>query len=743
MTCLALTVRFYDGRYHGQLDWPPSPARLFQALVAGAAHGKAVEEEDRHALRWLEALEAPIIAAPTMRLGQRLRSYVPNNDLDAVGGDPRRISEIRSPKVIRPILFDVKTPLIYFWTFDYSDEAQGNAQRTCAIAERVYQLGRGVDMAWAWGEIIEDIELESRLDAHGGPIYRPSKKAGGIALGAPHNGSLQALVTRHNEMSERFRTFYKPKPNKRGPDHKEVGGLIFSQPLKPRFRQVAYDSPPVRLLFDLIGERTPWRLDCIVALSELVRNAAAQKLKEKLPSESGKIENSIIGRPDSDEADKASRVRLMPLPSIGHRHADHAIRRVLVEVPANCQLRADDVEWAMSGLQVIDSMIDPETGEVRDQLALVSAVELDMLGHYGVDTISSPRLWRTVTPAALPQQAARRRIDPASRSGEEKGGRERTNEEKRAVFAATQALRHAAVSTRPLTMRVQREPFEAKGRRAEAFAPRTRFPKERLWHIEIAFAQPVRGPLIIGDGRYLGLGLLRPVKEPRRDVMVFPLLANERVAVSDCPHLLRAVRRALMALARTRDGAVETLFSGHEPEGAKANSGRHRHVFLASADINRDGYLDDLIVSAPWACDRSTRPGRREPADFDRVAASLGTVRAGRLGVIKLGPPEPPQQDDALFGPSREWESETLYRPTRHARRSENLTDAIVRDVIAECERRNLPRPEVEILESAAGPNGGGLEARLRLRFAVAVDGPILLGRDSHAGGGLFMVVPR
>jgi hypothetical protein len=33
-----------------------------------------------------------------------------------------------------------------------------------------------------------------------------------------------------------------------------------------------------------------------------------------------------------------------------------------------------------------------------------------------------------------------------------------------------------------------------------------------------------------------------------------------------------------------------------------------------------------------------------------------------------------------------------------------------------------------------AGPNRGGLEARLRLRFAIAVDGPILLGQDSHAG---------
>jgi hypothetical protein len=30
---LLVTVRFHDGRYHGSGDWPPSPARLFQAAV--------------------------------------------------------------------------------------------------------------------------------------------------------------------------------------------------------------------------------------------------------------------------------------------------------------------------------------------------------------------------------------------------------------------------------------------------------------------------------------------------------------------------------------------------------------------------------------------------------------------------------------------------------------------------------------------------------------------------------------
>ena len=35
------------------------------------------------------------------------------------------------------------------------------------------------------------------------------------------------------------------------------------------------------------------------------------------------------------------------------------------------------------------------------------------------------------------------------------------------------------------------------------------------------------------------------------------------------------------------------------------------------------------------------------------------------------------------------------------------------------------------------GPRGG-LRARIRLTFAVAVDGPILLGQGAHRGEGVF-----
>jgi CRISPR-associated protein Csb2 len=193
-----------------------------------------------------------------------------------------------------------------------------------------------------------------------------------------------------------------------------------------------------------------------------------------------------------------------------------------------------------------------------------------------------------------------------------------------------------------------------------------------------------------------------------------------------------------MALARKDDASVSPLFSGHEADGAKASSGRHRHVFLAVVDRDRDGFVDEVVVAAPWACDRTTKAQRLERAEFDRVASSLATVRAGRLGVISLTPVRIPKAGDRLIGPGRLWESATPYQPTRHARHIAELSGAVEHDVVDECGRRGLPRPRVEMLECSAGPNGGGVSARVRLQFVVAVEGPILIGRDSHAGGGLF-----
>lgn len=534
---LVITVRLHDGRYHGWGEWPPSPARLFQALVAGAARGNKVDEVACRALEWLEGLGRPTIASPKTWTGQRVQTFVPNNDLDAVGGDPTRVEEIRSSKIIRPKLFDIEAPFHYVWTFEPGEEGALRAQVICMLAERLYQLGRGVDMAWARGEVLDDEQLDERLSNYCGSVSRPSDGGSGRALACPQPGSLRSLEDRYAASTKRFKTQGEGNASRQ----------LFSQPPKPRFAQVGYDSPPVRQVYELRERPNQasfgvWPLACASKLVVLLRDRAVERLRRARPAGSAEIERTLVGRKanGADEGPTSARVRIVPIPSIGHQHVDHGIRRVLVEVPADCPLRADDVHWAFSGLEVGD----PETGEVLD-LVLTPSSDESMLARYGVADGIGFRVWRTVTPAALPETARRRRIEPTRGAADAKAGAERAAEQARAAAAVAQALRHAEVRTRTETIRVQREPFESKGERVEAFALRTRFAKERLWHVEITFNAPIAGPLVIGDGRFLGLGVMVPV---RRSQGVHAFVVESDLASTRQPlAMARALRRAVMA----------------------------------------------------------------------------------------------------------------------------------------------------------------------------------------------------
>jgi CRISPR-associated protein Csb2 len=496
-----ITVRLYEGRYHGTGDEPPSPARLFQALVAGVGLSGQLNQQDCEALTWLEKRQAPVIASPSMEFGQRVTNYVPNNDFDAVQGDPRRIGSIRTQKIIRPRLFDAAIPFLYAWTFDVVDENEDMAKGICTLAERLYQFGRGVDLAWAWGEALDVEVFEEQLLSYPGVVYRPSEGGSGRTVACPRQGSLASLKARYAAGNQRF------KAEGRGKAAKQ----LFSQPPKPLFVPVAYDSPPSRQVYEIQMNQSGnsfavWPLARASMLVVSLRDLAVKRLQVALPNRSSEIERVLIGRTanGADHEPTSIRVKIVPLPSIGHHYADHGIRRVLVLVPAGCPLRADDVHWAFSGLE----LVAPDMGADQPFVITPTADE-SMCVRFGIGDRPF-RVWRTVTPVALPESTRRRRIDPDHMIEEAKSGAERAAEQARAAGAVVQALRFAEIRARAESIRVQREPFEANGERVEAFAPGTRFAKERLWHVAITFKEPITGPLIIGDGRFFGLGVMVP-----------------------------------------------------------------------------------------------------------------------------------------------------------------------------------------------------------------------------------------
>lgn len=719
---LTIHVRAHEGRYHGDGDELPSPFRLFQALVAGAGISGPLDKQTKDALTWLEGLPgAPIIASPRLVRGQTLTMFMPNNDLDKFGGDVRNIAKTRgAQKVWRPRHFNPAVPWIYAWPF--ADDGGPHANTVCALSEKLYQLGRGVDMAWAWGEVLDGAALDAKLVEYNGIVRRPSA-GDGLLLACPSKGSFESLEGRYR--APRFRT--------------ESGQRVFVQQPKPSYRQISYESPPVRHVFELRSstdsERcVAWPLEGASLLVVAAREAACARLSAAMPNRIHDVDRHLVGRkPDGSNAVPAeSRVRIIPIPSIGMQYADREIRRLLVEIPAACPLRSEDVRWALSGAEIFA----PDTDESKGVLLSPSADD-DMLRHYGVGV--KARVYRSVTPVALTEEGRRRRIEPTRKLAEAKRGLERVVEISEARAAVVQALRHAGVRAPVESIRLQREPFNGAGSRVELFADKTRFDKHRLWHVEIRFVALLSGPLVIGDGRFLGLGVMAPLQTvPGIHTFV---VESGLVKDPDPIELARAFRRAVMARVQAALGEAATLppfFTGHETNGAPARSESNPHLyFLFLPGSSR------LMVLSPHIVER------REPKEterkhlhaLDEALSGFGELRAGSMGCLSLRSLSIDPDTDPLFAVSRVWESVTPYSVTRHIKQG-SAAEALSADLCAECYRRGLPRPVV-IPGELCGIPGTGLSGLARLAFPVPVQGPLILGRTRYLGGGLFVGKPR
>jgi len=178
---------------------------------------------------------------------------------------------------------------------------------------------------------------------------------------------------------------------------------------------------------------------------------------------------------------------------------------------------------------------------------------------------------------------------------------------------------------------------------------------------------------------------------------------------------------------------LPTFFSDHEPDGSPAQTQSRPHLtFLFDPGSAR------LLIVAPHVVDRRdpTREEKTHLETLDTAMTDFRELRAGSAGRLMVRETAIDPDADPLFAPSRVWESVTPYQVTRHTKHV-GAAEALSADVRAECRRRGLPEPRVTPLEPR-GVRGVGLVGGARLTFEVAAEGPVILGRSRHLGGGLF-----
>jgi CRISPR-associated protein Csb2 len=474
---LEIHVTFTAGHFHGA-EWPPSPARLFQALVAATHHGAHgllhTEVRDR-ALEWLEALPLPeIVAINTETSRELLTNYVPNND----DGDKRDFREhIKTAKSLRVHPLPPECRVTYRWKFEPGDGAEKHADAVAAMASLVTYLGRTVDLVYARGDVCAKLSVRSRDDRK----VWPARETPGGAWLAPKPGFLKLCQQRH----PRSVTAMPPDfTNSRQVDYsgsetsRDDAPLAVLEFFRPDGRRMGFDPRRIREPAGMVRDAfNRWlagnpRMAAHYGADRVARLLLGhRRAGESAPSEGGHFAT-------------------VPLPSINPGGtADGWLRRILI-IGWGIQDSGDRALFA-DLVRGLDGMDLHDRGHPVGRLQMVpDRLQTSLLAPWMNNRGEPARVWRSITPVVLSGYARRGRSLEAclARTLAQQGFPAETVES-----VATFAGPLVPTSTAARDYRVQ------------GYLSTT-----RRVHAEVIFRKPVSGPLIVGRGRFAGLGLFLP-----------------------------------------------------------------------------------------------------------------------------------------------------------------------------------------------------------------------------------------
>ena len=485
---LNLSIIFATNRYHGRIsedesEFPPSPSRLFQALIAGSHCGAYnlvhTDKRDR-ALRWLESLSPPEIEIPTViDAGIGITNYIPNNDdkypLTHVAGS----GHVRTAKSFLAKAFpETKPILIYRWHFESSAEAHENAAVLCQMAKLITHLGQHQDTVYASGEVTETSEPLDQTK-----LKRPIESADGN-WSSPTTGSLQAYQERYQAWlnGESKDNITVPA---RAVDYQSPGTIRFDAPMA---LYELWENEEDRLRFDARDLREP---------AGMVRRAMINWLKARPAFAHYKdLASQLISGHESathnDAQFNGAHFACVPIPSLhGSGVAHGRILRVLV-VGYGCESEVarelfDSVTGGINGAELFDKKKGKVVGFLKK-----APLNDSVLSLY---TGKAYRVWRTVTPLILTGMMRRGR-----------GAEVLILRALKQAGVDENSIASVAAFTGPIVPKTFR-PLEYLIDKNSYLSQTGRF------HAEVIFTHPAKGLLVVGRGRHCGFGLMMPCAE--------------------------------------------------------------------------------------------------------------------------------------------------------------------------------------------------------------------------------------
>jgi CRISPR-associated protein Csb2 len=471
---LSIAVTFSNSRYHGH-EWPPSPARLFQALLAGVMTGLYRERWDAASpiLEWLERQSAPLIMSGAAHDAKAYRLAVPNNDVDIAArewrkGRPYDAALLRTLKTVRPREMGdgAGVPHVrYLWPVEDADEDW--TARVRALADCLHTLGWGIDMAYADTALLKDSQVR-QLTAE---RWLPAS-GGGETWSVPIDGSLEDL----RAVYERFKKRIGAGGRDLDPDTRPT--VYGVQAYRREGQEI---RPCARFALLKPDDDSPLAHDGrdAMVVAAWLRHACAGALAEE--GESTDWINRYVHGHDP-EGVPGQRMSFAPLLNVGYPHADGRIRRALVIEVAQSQGRAVE----LLQIKLVGGAITGEGGKGGCRLA--TQPQDHVLGLY----LGRASLWRSVTPMVLHGHNTLR-------------GKLSIHKTERLILEALEKSGYPARIVESVAF--QPAPLW----RGAPDARSVRVPQHLAgwprYHVEVRFREAVQGPVLAGIGRHCGIGV--------------------------------------------------------------------------------------------------------------------------------------------------------------------------------------------------------------------------------------------
>lgn len=478
--CIATT--FLAESYHGQ-EWPPCPARLFQALLAGAKTGVYQQhwEDVEPALKALECQPAPEMVVCNAASGTSYSIAVPNNDSDKAGREWAALREydsgrLRTMKTVSACRLSARPEtgahVYYMWRISDSLPTTDKVQKLTSF---LHTFGWGIDMAYADSFLLSDTEKQSLLGKPGYVHYRPAER--GRLQNVPARGYLEDLERTYQQYKKR-QTAKGVNPSLRASSYAQQAYISSES------RESFHAQFVLRRLEDAESAyKIPWALGMEVAA--WMRHAAAEALRqEKYPDDF--INSYVLGHGDG----QGKHLSFIPVPTVGLVHSDGYIRRAMILEPAGSDGEITSLLQLKLSSAVLHRLVENGSGPRKTEPACqLFEAPRDNVWPFYTRTNS---FWRSVTPVVL----------HGYNSAHGKFSLKKTEQ---LLYQAFEKSGYPAQTISQLFF--QPAPFWAGTEGALSIRVPAHLKKWPRYHVSVRFNKPVTGPLSVGIGRHYGIGL--------------------------------------------------------------------------------------------------------------------------------------------------------------------------------------------------------------------------------------------